>query len=424
MSSEFGNDSRCPLGVGFFLLWQGQLISQLGDQAFIISAIFWIKHCSESGTLVGLLRVLSSLPLTLLGPLGGVIADRFSRRKVLIACDLISGLSVMSLSFVMLSRISFSLKLILLLVVAVTLKSIYTVYGPTVSALVSDIVPPHALNRANSLLQGSAYLSSSLGKVIGGMIYNLLGPMKLFLIDGITFILSAISEFFIPEPAYRPPQVQDRFGLKTSLNDFREGLNYVLSEHGLRDLSLSASFLNFFSAPIFALLPFFVENVLGQGPEWYGFILGGFSLANIMGFTVASTLKIRGAQRAKFLITSLLAVVILLALAITLSSVNLLAGICIALTGIPLGFFNIEINSAIQRRTPRHLRGRVFALLSTFSSMLTPIGVMLGGILFDISDGRLIVIYNGCIVGMLLVMLWILMNRSILRLLVEVSVES
>ena len=83
----------------FILLWQGQAISQMGSQLSMIAMLFWIKHATESPALMGGMTMTSGLVGVLLSPVGGAFADRYSRRFIIIICDLISGLAVFSLSF-------------------------------------------------------------------------------------------------------------------------------------------------------------------------------------------------------------------------------------------------------------------------------------------------------------------------------------
>lgn len=73
---------------------QGQLVSHLGNQAFTIGSVFWLKEYKNSGFLVGAMLTLSIIPGILLGPEGGAVADYFSRKKILIYTDLISSLLV------------------------------------------------------------------------------------------------------------------------------------------------------------------------------------------------------------------------------------------------------------------------------------------------------------------------------------------
>ena len=98
------NQNKHPVRLwnrDFLLLWQGQLISQVGQRAFNLAMIFFIKEATGSASLVGLMMMLSSLPGVLMGPLGGTFADNFSRKKILVYGDLINGLFVLSLAIVM-----------------------------------------------------------------------------------------------------------------------------------------------------------------------------------------------------------------------------------------------------------------------------------------------------------------------------------
>jgi len=68
----------------FFLLWQGQLVSQIGNQAFLIGTMFWTMEATGSASLMGAYMMLSMLPMIVLGPLGGTVADWYPRRRVII----------------------------------------------------------------------------------------------------------------------------------------------------------------------------------------------------------------------------------------------------------------------------------------------------------------------------------------------------
>src|SRR5438874_13569547 len=78
----------------FVFLWQGQVVSQIGTQLFQVIVVLSLKHATESATLVGLLMMAATVPALLLGPLGGAVVDRYSRRAVLITGDFIRGITL------------------------------------------------------------------------------------------------------------------------------------------------------------------------------------------------------------------------------------------------------------------------------------------------------------------------------------------
>ncbi|HEY2740083.1 MAG TPA: MFS transporter, partial [Thermoanaerobaculia bacterium] len=88
----------------FVLLWTGQAVSQLGNRAYGIAMNLWLMERTGSATLMGLLLTFSALPGVLLGPFGGTFADRHSRIRILVACDLIAGLGVGVLAFTLWAR--------------------------------------------------------------------------------------------------------------------------------------------------------------------------------------------------------------------------------------------------------------------------------------------------------------------------------
>ena len=86
------------LNKNFVLLWQGQLVSLFGVQAYNIAMMFWIKHQTGSATLMGLVMMVSQIPGVVLGPVSGVFVDRYSRWKIIVGSDLIRGFVTISLA--------------------------------------------------------------------------------------------------------------------------------------------------------------------------------------------------------------------------------------------------------------------------------------------------------------------------------------
>ena len=85
----------------FQLLWQGQFVSQVGNQAFAVAMMYWLMQATGSATLMGLMMMASMLPGVLLGPIGGTFADRNSRKLIIVVSDLLRGISVLGVAAIM-----------------------------------------------------------------------------------------------------------------------------------------------------------------------------------------------------------------------------------------------------------------------------------------------------------------------------------
>ena len=126
----------------FLLVWQGQLVSQIGSQAFAVASAFWIKHQTGSATLVGLVMMLGTLPIVVFGPLGGVVADRAPRKRVIVACDALSGVAVLSLAGIMaLPDVPTALAVAWLCVASALVGVCRAFFGPALRAVIPSVAP-------------------------------------------------------------------------------------------------------------------------------------------------------------------------------------------------------------------------------------------------------------------------------------------
>ena len=378
----------------FFLLWQGQFVSQIGSQAYAIAMMLWVKHETGSASLMGLLMMVSMLPLVILGPFAGTFADHFSRRKIIIFCDVLSGIPVLTLAFLMFYLPSASkLLIVCLFLVNVTLSIIRSFFNPAISASIPDIVPREKVSAANSLNQSSVQISQFVGQGIGGYLFVMLGAPLLFLIDGISYLVSAFSESFIRIPQKileKSGGRRDKF--RQFKSDTMEGFRYVWGHTGIRALFFAAAFINFFAIPIFVLLPFYVEDHLNATPDWYGYILAAFGFGTLIGYGIAGGVKISSHIRSKAVISAL----VLMSFCLPILSIlrePVLALVLMIIIGALSGFFHIHIYTLLQIAIPSEMRGRVFGLLITLTGGLTPISMGLSGVIADLVNQNIPLIY-------------------------------
>lgn len=385
------------MNKNFFLLWQGQFVSRLGSQAFTIAMMFWLKHATGSATLMGTIMMLSMLPMVILSPFGGTFADLHSRRRIIIVCDIIYGTAVLSLAFLMFLRPDQTAAIIVwLTVVAVVSGVVSAFFHPAVIAAVPSIVPTDKVAAANSFNEGTFQVSTLIGQGVGGVLFRLLGAPVLFLIDGLTFLYSALSETFITIPQTLPEKKASwreelhRFGAETF-----EGMRYVWRRTGLRNLFVASALLNFFAMPFLVLLPFYVEDVLGKSSDWYGFFMAGYGGGSLVGYVLYGSLRISGRARSRLLIVCLILFSFCLVV-FGLSRRPFLSLGMMIMAGILGGIYNVAAMTLIQLSTPADFRGRMFGLLHTVVMGLSPISMGLAGVVADILDQNVALMFVVC----------------------------
>jgi MFS family permease len=390
----------------FFLLWQGQMISQIGSQISTIAVLFWLKHATESPILIGALAMLSGLVSVLLGPIGGAFADRHSRRSIIVMTDLIGGLAVTSLSILMLCAPAMTgLTMVWIFVVSIAISALTTFSMPAISAATADLAPPAKVAAANSMLQASTEISTLLGQGIGGLLFRMLGAPVALLIDGLTYFFSALIESFMTIPQTLPERDDHRGAqIRGFKREIREGFTYVRANTGLTQLMLIATFLNFFMAPVLGLLPFYIEDYLKLHPDWFGYFLTSYGIGSLIGYVLAGTVPTPGSLRAGLIFVFMLMMSILCGLLGVVKTPAAVIAIAIG-CGAASGFLNINVSTILQLTTPSEIRGRVFGLLSTISACLLPIGMGLAGVAASLVGKNIPLIYLFCGACMLLVTL-------------------
>lgn len=391
------------------LVWQGQLVSQLGSQAFVVGSMFWIKHATESASAMGFVMMLGTLPYVLFGTIGGVVADRASRKRILVTCDAIAGVAVLSLSALMASMPDATGVLVVCVcVVSAVLGAVGAFFHPAIIAATPTLVPTDRLGAANSLREASGDAAALIGQAVGGVAFRVLGAPLLFLVDGISYVFASGSTSLANIPRVHPtvdgaprPNVRDQL---------RAGLVFVREERGLGSLVLVSTIANFFAAPFVVVLPFFVEDTLGASSDWFGYLIASLGAGGLVGYALAATTaRARGAPT---LLACLFGMSVCIG-ALAWVTTPIPAAVLLALAGLFGAVFNVGVVTLMQARTPDAFRGRVFGLVQTLAMAATPVAMVAAGVVTDAAgrDARIAIV--ACGAALVVVTLWAATHRPL-----------
>ncbi len=399
----------------FLLLWQGQFISRLGNQVYSYAMIIWLTMTFDSPSLNGLMFMLSGIPVVLLSAIGGTVADRFSRKKIIVTVDFLNGVAVLTLAGLFLFLPDTLPAKNDILLVGLFTVSIFTAtnmafFGPAISAAIPDIVPKKAINQANSMGQLSRQTAQFFGMGAGATLMEFLGAPLLVLIDGISFIFSAISETFIEIPQHIPERakkISDQ--IKQFKKDIGEGITFIKQNRGLSRLVFFSIFASFFAAAITVLMPFYIKNTLQTPQYWLAILLVTFGLGTMVGYAYVSISKMRGKTRGNLMVFFMIMQGVGYCL-LALFPFPFIAMAIIFVGGIFNGFVVINITTILQLTTPSKIRGRVFGVLTTISGSIAPLGSGVAGFVAGLAGGNIPIVYFGS--GVMTILITLLLSRD------------
>ncbi|MEU4494012.1 MFS transporter [Streptomyces sp. NBC_00210] len=257
----------------FRILWIGMSVSLLGDGVLLVALAWQVYTLSGTPSAMSVVGVALAVPQIALVLVGGVVSDRFDRRKVMLASDLVRGMCLAALALLALTG---TLRLWHVICVVAVYGAASGFFPPAFEATVPRLVPKTELVEANALDQFVRPAAVQIGgTALGGGLVAGVGPGWAFGFDALTFTVSAACLAALrPQP---PKDDQDRDSL---WKDLRAGLSYVRANTWLWGTFVSATFAYLlFLGPTEVLLPYMVKNVLHGSAAELGLVLtsGGVS---------------------------------------------------------------------------------------------------------------------------------------------------
>lgn len=363
-----------PLGVrDFALLWCGMTVSALGDGIYTVALAWQVYDLSNTPTALSVVGVAWFLPQIAAVLLGGVLADRVDRRRVMILSDVLRAVAIGALG-----ALSVAGKLHLWHIwVLVALYGIgNSVFYPAYTALVPQVLPKELLVQAAALRQFVRPLSMRVvGPAAGGALVAALGPGTGFLIDAGSFAASTAALLLMTaQPVARAAGRT----LESVWSDIREGWSYTLSQRWLWMTLLAVTLaMVFFLGPVFVLMPFIVRNHLHGGAGGLGLVLAAGGVGALVASIVTGQ---RGSPRRPLAVVYVAWALATLGLVGYAEADEVWQAALVSAGSVGcLVVGQILWESLLQRAVPGELLGRVASVDSFVSSGLVPLSLAITG---------------------------------------------
>lgn len=373
-----------------FLLLLGRTISNLGSSIQMMIMPLYIIDIGRSASDIGMFSFLYLLPILLVFPIAGVIGDRLNRKKIIVVSDFVSGSVILFLA-VLSARGHMSYGI--LVVGQMIVGGAYGFFDPASKGIVPCLVPKEALASTNSKMASLRILSSMIAPIIGAVLYALLDVTILFIVNGLSFILSAISELFI---RYKHEADDTRINAKRIVANFVEGINFIKAKKTVLRLCLYLLVVITFIQPVYSIiLPLLFKRYLSFSDMVYGytqmaFVAGAFVGSVIIGLlSKKCTLLKLLLYGNKLLITSLMLFTVMLIPTIIHSLGNggfayfILLSFSLFLFSGSIMFVNIPVQTLIQSTTPSSHMSRVFSIVSLITKAGIPVGSLIFGLILE-----------------------------------------
>ncbi len=251
----------------FRLVYMGALVSDIGAILYSFAVSFYILQISGNNAfLQGIYLAICGFANLLSTPVGGVFGDRYNKARIMYICDFLKGGLILAAMLGMLLFPSPHAHIIILFITGAVGNFVSGIFSPAAASLLPLIVEEQKLQQANAFYSIKRALQSIFGVVLAGILYALIPIAPLFLIVGLCYLLSGLSEMFI-RCAHHPQS--DKLTVHAALQDMLDGLRYVRAQKALMALIISLIFINFFIHPILNnFIPFFVKTELAQASSY------------------------------------------------------------------------------------------------------------------------------------------------------------
>jgi len=357
----------------FRLLWSGAFLSNVGTWIHTTALLWYVSVLTHSNAWVGAVNLASFLPILLFVLYAGSLADRVDRRKLIIVTQVVMMLAALGLAIAT-SLGQHSLALIMALTIGMGVAFVFNF--PAWRAMVPDLVPPEDLLNGVALDAAQFNMARFVGPALGAVIIHLWSVSGAFYINAASFLAVIAALLMI-----RTRPVAGNAHATSTRAHIKEGFTYLRANTWAVKILFVLMLEAMFGISIIVLLPSVSRDVLHGGSLLYGFLVGAIGLGAVVGAPLVTWLNKRFKERDLIKISLATFSVVLMVLAFSTSEA--LSITMMFFVGVTFLMASASINTVLQSRVERNMRGRIMSFYILVFQGTSPLGGLLLGYISD-----------------------------------------
>ena len=415
----------------FRLVFLGALVSELGALLYSFAVSFYILEISgNSAFLQGLYLALCGASMLVFTPIGGVLGDRFNKAKIMYLCDYVKGGTILLATALMLVFREPDAHIGILFALGILGNAVSGIFTPAAGARFPHIVKEEQLQQANAYFSVKNSLVNILGVILAGILYAALPVLTLFILVGVCFVASGVSEMLI---RYAHQPAPEQLTLKVAVRDMRDGVAYLKTKKAIMAVIGAILFINFFFAPVTGnFIPYFIKTDLASAPSylldhvltpelWSSVFSVCFGVSSLIGAAILSARKQE--EKCGYKTAVRLCIIAAFVIALTVcywqfvdrgAAVNgFLIAFCLGglAMGFLISFINIPLATAMMRVVDKDKLSKVTSITSIGSQGMIPVASVLAGVILQALGSTALLAF--CSLGFSLTAILMLINRQV-----------
>lgn len=385
-----------------FLYSIGYFISLCGSSLYTFTIGLYVLKLTGSAFSFATTLVLSTIPIIIINPFAGVLADRFNRKLMVVVMDFTNGILLLLMYLV--SK-TYGINISIIYVSTFLINCLTAVFSINMNSAQPNMVSEAKLVNLNSISKVISSMTMILGPFLGGLLFAFIDINVFIIINGISFVISAILEMFLDFNLYG-----DKGAVKKEssfFNDIRDGFKYVVMKKDIISLIIIFICINFsIGFSIQTPLPFVINNILNLDSTFYGIIQSAFAVGLIIGAIMTNRYNKKMPLIKSFAYMSFTISICIFIMSVPIVPIiefkseimlTIYYSVLMTIIGIAIAIIDILFISYLQQNITNEYRGRVMSFEFSLVKTVVPLALIISGFLIDVIPVYILLIIGSII---------------------------